>query len=93
MIMNRTSPPMLALIPAQVMKIKTNYFSDLKLCNSKILINVKKILYPQKKKNPISFKICYYNISKLIIFLQYPKTPSFYKKEIIYVVHFGTCIS
>ena len=50
MIMNRTSPPMLALIPAQVMKIKTNYFSDLKLCNSKILINVKKILYPQKKK-------------------------------------------
>ena len=42
MIMSRTSPPMLALIPAQVMKIKTKYFSDLKLCNSKILINIVK---------------------------------------------------
>ena len=42
MIMSRTSTPMLALIPAQVMKIKTKYFSDLKLCNSKILINIVK---------------------------------------------------
>ena len=42
MIMSRTTPPiLLVIIAAQVMKIKTKYFSDLKLCNSKILINVK----------------------------------------------------
>ena len=43
MIMSRTSPPiLLVIIPAQVMKIKAKYFSDLKLCNSKILINIVK---------------------------------------------------